>query len=326
MPKLDAKAIYQEWEQGWIWPAYWVYGPERLKSREFLKRLKATLDPFMGTMGAGLGTELLEGAEVSGGAVVESSLSQSLGGGVRLVIVRDAHALSEQEELTALFGPRMSLKEAPSVCVFLAKDLDQRKKFSKQLVEKAVVLECAEVREDEREGWIRHLSKRRGVSELDVESVEILARLEPWSLEAVDLEIEKLSLVPKGPEPASQILVAGSSASRGTAEFMSALFERDRVRALRAAEQFASSPEEVLPLLGLLAWNVRQLVGLVGGGAGPTGRGPFIERLRRWARGWNLSEIHELQTALHEMDRGLKQTPKLGLGYFTELSTRFARQ
>jgi DNA polymerase III delta subunit len=325
MPKLETKTVYQEWEQGWVWPVYWVYGPERLKARELVRRLKQAVAPHLSAMGAGLGMETLEGSEVSGGAVVECAQTLSLGGGVRLTLVRDAHALTDWEELSQLLGPRVRFEEAPSITVLLSKDLDQRKKFSKQLLEKAAVIECAEVREEEREGWIRHLAKRRGLSELPLEIVATLLRVEPWSLEAVDLELEKLSLVPEDMPDREQVLVAGASQAGGAEEFVSALFERDRVRALRAAEQFASSPEEVLPLLGLLAWNVRQLAGLVGGGAGPAGRGPFMERLRRWARGWTLAEIQDLQTALHDMDRGLKQTPKLGLGYFTELVGRFAR-
>ncbi len=325
MPKLDVRMVYQEWEQGWVWPVYWVFGPERFKAREFTQRLKQAALPHLGALGAGMGTEVLEGGEVSGTAVVECAQTLSLGGGVRLTWVRDAHATTDQDALATLLGPRVRFDEAHSVTVFLSKDLDQRKKFSKLLSEKAAVVECAEVREEEREGWIRHLAKRRGVNEFTAEILAILLRVEPWSLETVDLELEKLALVPEGMPDRTQVLLAGASEAGGSEEFLSGLFERDRVRALRAAEQFAGSPEEVLPLLGLMAWNVRQIAGLVGGGAGPTGRGPFIERLRRWARGWTLPEILELQSALHEMDRGLKQTPKLGLGYFTELVARFAK-
>lgn len=323
MPKLEAKTVYQEWEQGWVWPVYWVYGSERLKAREFVKRLKQAALPHLGALGAGMGTETLEGNEVSAGAVVECAQTLSLGGGLRLTLVRDAHSLSDLEVAAQLLGPRLKFEEMPAVTVFLSKDLDQRKKFSKLLTEKAAVVECAEVRDDEREVWIRHLAKRRGLQDLDAEVMAILGSLDPWNLEAIDSEIEKMALALA--EDRKDVLIAGASPAGGSEEFLTGLFERDRVRALRAAEQFAGSPEEVLPLLGLLAWNVRQIAGLVGGGAGATGRGPFMERLRRWSRGWTLPEILELQSALHAMDRGLKQTPKLGLGYFTELVGRFAR-
>ena len=40
MPKLTAKHIHTELEKNYLWPVYWIYGPEQLKIRELKQRIK----------------------------------------------------------------------------------------------------------------------------------------------------------------------------------------------------------------------------------------------------------------------------------------------
>src|SRR3954464_10512652 len=107
MPKLELKAVQRELEQGLIWPFYWLYGPEKMKSRELLKRIrnavsgaKQDVDPLWGW-----GEEVLEGSETDSNRILDSALSLSLNQGVRLIIVREAHVLKSPELLSELFGP-----------------------------------------------------------------------------------------------------------------------------------------------------------------------------------------------------------------------------
>jgi DNA polymerase III delta subunit len=85
--------------------------------------------------------------------------------------------------------------------------------------------------------------------------------------------------------------------------------------------------DQALPLLGLFAWNVRQLAQVVSDrekGIRSAKLSPFlVERFNRWARSWKLDEILELQSALAEVDFGIKQTPKLPLGLWTSLVSQF---
>src|SRR4051812_2060005 len=100
MPKLEPKVIQKELDQGQLWPVYWLYGQERMKSRELLKRIrKAALPESSDSIGAlfGMAEENFDGAEQSGATVVESALSPSLGGGLRFIVVRDAHLLKTPE-------------------------------------------------------------------------------------------------------------------------------------------------------------------------------------------------------------------------------------
>ena len=324
MPKLEPKIVQRELEQGNLWPLYWLYGQERMKSRELLKRIRRAA---LGDVGSkfsllGMAEETLDGAEIDAARVVEAAQSPSLGGGIRLIVVRDAHALKNPEVLLELAGPRAPVKDLASVCVFLSKDLDQRKKFSKALVEKAAVVACDEVAENEREAWIGYLAKRRGLVIEAALSIQ-LASLDPWGLDIVDQELEKLSLADGADVIQGGVLGGGADA------FLEAFFSRDLKTALIRAETFASKPDEALPLLGLLSWNVRQFALHLADLERNTRTlrlNPYVaEKMHRWAKRWKLSEVLQLQLALAQLDFGIKQTPKLPLGLWTDLVTAFTR-
>jgi len=328
MPKLEPKAIQKELDQGQLWPVYWLYGSERMKSRELLKRIRKAALPELASLS--LAEEGFDGAEVDAATVIEAAQSLSLcfggdGGGLRLIVVRDAHAMKNPERITELFGERKPRSDLSSVCVFLSKDFDQRKKISKLLLEKAAVVPCEELGENEREPWIKYLSKKRGI-DLPAEWVLTLASLDPWSLDIVDQELEKHSLDPEG---AGEALLGGLAPGTGADAFLDAFFARNLTNALRAAGNFADQLDEALPLLGLFAWNVRHLALVLAdreAGTRVVKLNPYAEgRLRAWSGHWKLSEMLELQKRLQQMDHGLKQTPLLPVGLWSDLVIRFCR-
>lgn len=334
MPKLEPKMIQREVEQGLLWPIYWIYGPEKMKARELFKRIRsATLGSEEGGSGLfGLSEEHLEGPEAGSRAILEAAQCPAFGGGPRLIVVRDAHQIKEPEVLEALKGPRGKREELVSVCVFLSKDLDSRKKFSKWLIENAAVVPCEAVPEEERAGWIQYLAKRRELS-LTPAQIAMLEILDPWNLEILDLELEKIEL--EGAGAGSGAMTDSSSPEvffKRPDEFIQAFFERDLRASLQCVSSFADQPEEALPLLGLLAWNLRQLAlymgGEKGGAAGGYGkqRGYLDAKLGRWSRKWKLDELIKAQEEVSALDFSFKQTPLLPLGLWTALVIRFCRE
>jgi DNA polymerase III delta subunit len=331
MPKLEPKQVQKELESGTLWPVYWLYGQERMKSRELLKRIrKAALGhETAGCGGLGFGEETLDGSEAKAAQIVDTAQSLSLGGGIRLVVVRDAHAIKDAEELSALLGKPGKKEELGHVCVFLSKDLDGRKKFSKLLVEKAAVVACEEIPEEEREAWIGYLSKRKGV-ELGPELVSQMRSLDPWSLDIIEQELEKYSLAQESSENPSDVLLGSLGSDQGTEAFLNAFFGRDERRALSILGSFVESADETLPLLGLLGWNVRYLALVIADQERRTRfakLSPYLaERFNRWARHWKLAEVLELQEALAEIDFSMKQTARMPLGLWATLVQRFKRE
>jgi DNA polymerase III delta subunit len=329
MPKLEPKLIQRDLDQNKLWPVYWLYGSERMKSRELLKRIRKAALPEGAEGGGffGMAEELLDGSEADAGKVVEAAMSPSLGGGLRLIIVRDAHAMKNPEQIAELMGEAKPVpkEDLASVCVFLSKDFDQRKKISKILLEKAAVVPCDEVPENERESWIQYLTKRRGI-QLAAELVAQLTTLDPWSLDIVDQELEKYTL---DPALSGETFLGGLAPGTGADAFLDAFFSRDLSRTLRTVENFADQLDEALPLLGLFAWNVRHLALVLAdqhAGTRVVKINPYAaDKLRAWARRWTLPEAMELQKRLEELDFGLKQTPLLPIGLWTDLVTRFCR-
>jgi DNA polymerase III delta subunit len=353
MPKLDSKIVQKEMEQGTFWPVYWIYGQEHLKVRELLKRIRRAVLGVGGATVAESDLGLLSGlswrelfldaGEIESAFIVDEAMSPCLAGGTRLIVIRDAHALKNLEVLSSLLGPPKQLNELVSVCVFISKDLDARKKFSKILNEKAAVIPCEEVPENQREAWIQFLAKRRKM-ELSAELLLRLSFLEPWSLDLVDQELEKASLsgffLASGDETNGGNSDAGRShawvtggggktpSKNGTDLFLESFFRKELKSALPWAGYFSERPDEALPLLGLLGWNVKQLVLLVSeresGVPAQVKLNPYLaDRWKKWSQLWSLKEVLELQKELFVADFSMKQTPLPPLGIWTALISRF---
>lgn len=330
MPKLEPKIIQKELEDGVLWPVYWLYGQERMKSRELLKRIRrVVLGNVTEPSAIQFAETSMDGKEVSGDEVVEAALSQSLASlltqSPNLVVVRDAHLLKNVEALSELLQPKGKKSELSSVCVLISKDLDGRKKFSKILIEKAAVVSCEDIAEADREAWIQYLMKRKNL-QLSSSQLAYLTTLDPWNLDIVDQELEKYSLLQGDESSFGQFIAEERFRSD---DWIEAFFTRDLKRALKHVDAFAQQVEESLPLLGLLAWNTRYLAmaqadsgqGLRGLKVNPY----FVERLHRWTHLWKLSEVLELQTELANLDLSLKQTPLVPLGVWSRLVIKFCR-
>lgn len=323
MPEMEPKQIQRELEQGKLRPVYWLFGGEAMIARELLGRIrKAVLGE-----GSLFNEEVLDGQETDAATILDAAQSLSLGGGLRFILVREAHHVKEAEILAPLLevppgspsDPNFSMT---SVCVFLAKDLDKRKKFSKLILEKAAAVACREVDEKDREAWIQYLAKRKSV-ELPPELVSQLRSLDPWSLDIIDRELEKYSL--SGGDAA--VVLGSLGSSKGSDEFFEAFFNRDLKSALEIASGFADRPDESLPLLGLFSWNVRYLAMVLADrkeGSRNTRLSPFLaDRFTRWSRKWTLEEALRLQSSLAELDFGTKQTARLPLGLWSTLLMQF---
>lgn len=318
MPKLTPKQIQGELDQDQLWPVYWLYGLETMKIRELLKRIRSAVGANT------LSEETLDGTEVSASAILDSAQGLAFGGGPRLTLIRNAHAIKNSDTLAPLLGPKGSKADLPFVTVFLSKDLDGRKKFSKLLTKNAAVVPCEAVPDTDRERWIDYLASRRSLS-LPPHVTAQLRSLDPWSLDIIDQELEKysLALLNQNADESSSVLQGNIGVLGGTELFLEAFFNKNKKQAISLIEHFAFRPEESIPLLGLMAWNVRQLAMLIAdreSGARTVKLNPYLaDRFRRWSNAWSQDQIATLQSDLTDLDFGLKQTRKHPLGLWANL-------
>ncbi len=315
MPKLELKAVQAELDQGLIRPFYWIWGPELLKGRELLKRIRKLAN-------SSWGEENLDGVEVDGAEICDLANSLCLGGGVKLVVVRDAHQVKNPEGLADLFGPPVPIANLTSVCVCLAKDLDARKKFSKLLIDQAAVVACEEVAEDQRESWITYLAKREGLT-VSPQQARRLASLDPWSLDLIAQELDKLAMAGSD----SDSVVQESRGAWDSDEWVENFFSKNRASTLARVGDLAENLDQALPLLGLLGWQSKQLAGFLADSEfntnGFKSHPMQMNRLRRWSQSWRLAEVIELQHELFLLDWSFKQTPLMPLGLWSSLVCRF---
>ncbi len=329
MPKLEPKIIQKEVESGKLRPVYWFYGTEAMKSRELMKRIRREVlgsDSESGT--SVFGESILDAQECEVAEVLDAAQSLSFNGGTKFVLVKQAHLLKNPDALLELMNSEfIDASSGASVTVFLSKDLDQRKKFSKSLLDKAACVSCEETPEQDREAWTQYLAKRKGIA-LTPNEASLISAMDPWSLDGVERELEKMESA-VSPEDREAVILGGLEGKGASESFVEGFLMRDRKRALPEVRHFAGFPENALPLMGLLAWNVKMLVGVLKdkeAGTRETKLNSYVQdRFVRYQRAWTLPEAISLSHSLAEVDFYTKQTPRDPLGYWSELVLRYCR-
>lgn len=319
MPKIEAKIIQKELDSGKLRPIYYIYGPERMKSRELLKRIQKAVhgdDPPND-----FNYEKWDGADASAETILDSVQSFSMMGGTKLIVVRNADEMDRFDSLIPY------LKDCPSevdssVLVMLARGFDARKKISKALEAAAAVIHCEEVSDQDREPWIEYLAKRRGVK-VTAEEKMTLRGLDPWSLELVDQELSKLELVGEDPMLRAEVLLSGID-SQARDEFIEGLMMRNRAKALKHVHHFHQDIDVQLPVLGLISWNLRQLkLALIERETRTRSaerRNPYLaQKLERWVRVWSMDDLQDFEQGLFDIDYALKNTRAVGEGLWMNL-------
>ncbi len=293
MPILEAKQIQAELKRQKVWPVYCFYGPEAMKRRELMKRIHQQLNPNS------MNRYRFEASDVTPESIVDQVNSLSLIAGCQWIEVHGAEQWKEASALETLMGPAQSADHLDSILILVAKDLDKRKRFSKILLERAAVVPCEAIADHEKEAWIQYLASRRNQT-LPASQVLDLASRDPWSLEIIDQELEKLSLFDhKGS-------IADLSESFDPQEWIHWFLTKKKQACLSTLNAFVRDPEAALPFLGLLSWNLKQLLLMQSDPKAKISR--FAKKkLEGSLRDWPVTRLQATQRCLLELDRSLKQ-------------------
>jgi len=318
MPKMEPKAVQKDLEKGMVSNLYWLFGPERMKARELTQRIiRRVLGDAKGELNETLNVEKCDGAECTAAEVLDRAQGMSLFGGKRVVWVRNAEALKGLDDWMNLDCVVRPVDEVDSVLILWSKGFDGRKKIFKHLQNKAVVVECTEVSEWEREAWIEYLAKRKKVT-LTPDEVLILRSCDPWNLEIIDQEIEKMSLI-EANDPLRGQIISGVGDLQLRDRLLEGILLRQPEVVLDLSSRIADQPEFTLPFVGLLGWNVRQLQNWkLNPGVRPA---PYLARnLERWGPLWPQKDLTQLAHTLFRMDLAMKSTRLPPLGLWGELA------
>lgn len=184
----------------------------------------------------------------------------------RTVVVKSAEKLPAGEGEALL-----KYLEAPcetTTLVFVAARLDKRLKFSKELLARAVTIDCSPLPEAQLEEWVRRESGRVGV-QLSREAASALVQLalslreeSGGSLNLIRRELEKLAAyVPAGrpASPADVEVVRGGEPGASVFDLARTIADRRKAQALWILARNLAAGEEPLRILGALAWQFRQI-------------------------------------------------------------------
>lgn len=251
-------------------PLYLVMGEEDCLRDQAVAALRAATlgDASTGADGGMdvFNCDVLYGDESDGSEILARAGQAPVFAARRYVVVKSAEKLSAKDG-EAL----MSYLKEPNqttTLVFIASKLDKRMKFSKELMERAVSIDCSPVSDAQLSEWIRSESARAGVR-LSEEAAGALAQLalslkgeSGGSLNLLQRELEKLAAyVPTGKTAGVQDVEAVRGGEPGASVFdlARAIAERREGRALWILARNLDSGEEPLRILGALAWQFRQI-------------------------------------------------------------------
>ena len=161
----------------------------------------------------------------------------------QVVLLKEAQDLKELDNFTSYIENPMT----STVLVICYKNgkLDARKKISKVLAKKSVVLESKKLYDNMIPTWIKKEVARRQY-QIDQKSVDILAEFLGTSLTKINNELNKLEIIlPKGSAITPEIIEEniGFSKDFNNFEFRNAIAYKDKKKAYFIAQYFSENPK-----------------------------------------------------------------------------------
>ena len=162
----------------------------------------------------------------------------------------------------ALITAYLERPSESSVVIFVADDLDKRRRIAKVLLEKATAVDFSELKDHELAVWARDKVRDAG-SEIDDRALRLLITLVGPDVRRLTTEIEKLSTAALphkviGAELVEDLVANSREISNfDLTDYLIAGRSKD---ALRVLKKILDDGGEPLALLGLISYNIRRLL------------------------------------------------------------------
>jgi DNA polymerase-3 subunit delta len=333
-----AQAIEQA-RSGRLFPVYLVAGEERLLRDEVVRELRAAA---LGGGVAAFNEDKFTAGEVDVEKIVSAARTVPMMAPKRFVIVRSAERWDTAEATAASPFDRLTdYAAAPvdSTClVIVGSKIDGRRKLVIAARKQGYLVACEPLDARSLSAWIVERFRSKGHT-VDREVAELLAALVGPDLSSVDDAIERLSLYVGEGAPVGEEAVGVCVARVRTADtwaLVDAVGARDLGRALRTLADAYDPRERGLPLLGALAWSIRQLAryqaAVESGASGDEAARragvfqPYRAReLAAKARAVRPREVERWLLVLGETDLALKSSRRNADSILEEMLTRLCK-
>jgi DNA polymerase-3 subunit delta len=256
MPVSLSFARFQEsLKGGAVAPAYLFEGEEAYFHDEGIRLLERTAVPE-GALA--MNRDVVRGGDGSLAMVLDLVRTYPMGGGRRLVIVRDADALRVEDP-----GPLKTYLQAPNPRACLAFSdvkFDRRRALYRVLADQATRVDCGPLDEERAAAFVRQRLRDRGFGiSADLASA-VASGLAGAGLGRVDAELEKLMSAIGSPRPVEAAdLVILSDVPRVEDAFRLATHAArgERGAALEILRTLVREGEDPIKVLGGLSWYFR---------------------------------------------------------------------
>jgi len=257
MPTLTREELRRELKDGKVGPLYLLFGPE-----DYLRDAAARALTEAALKGVSL-REFNESSFSLASADVQHAIAAAeqlpMMGGRRVVRVTDFGRLREADEEALVRYVTRPVET--SVVIFVADDLDRRRKLSKTLLNSCASVEFAELKDAELAAWARDRVKHLGAY-ADERTLRQVVALVGASVRQLATELEKLATaaLPGGQITMEMVeALVGRSRELSNFELSDHLVARDRRRALETLRKLLDDGAEPVMLIGLLASNFHRL-------------------------------------------------------------------
>jgi DNA polymerase-3 subunit delta len=344
-----AEAIAQA-KRGALRSVYLVVGEERFLRDQVVQEIRAAA---LGTGIAAFNEDKLQAGEVDADKVINAARTVPMMAPKRFVLVRgverwdsardaesddDRDDKSDRNDATSPLDKLAAYASAPvdSACmVLVAEKIDGRRKLAAVAKKLGFLVACETLDERALVAWITDRARAKGHA-MEHDVAELLAAIAGPELAYVNDAIERLSLYVGAAKAIDEEAIADCVARVRTADtwaLVDAVGRRDLAQGMRILADVYDPRDRGLPLLGALAWSIRQLAKYQAAAAGGASADeaarkagvfqPFRAReLSAKARGFRAKEVERWLLVLAETDVALKSSRRPADAILEDMLTR----
>lgn len=257
--------VWQEFRNGKFAPVYLLVGEESYFVDETIKRLKAAL-----SAGEEVETMTFDLAEQPIDYVIDEADTIPFFTERKLIIAKNASFLKSTEKGKEKIEHDVKRLESwlanptdTAITVFVApyEKLDERKKVTKLMKEKSVLLSAVTPQNNDLNVWIKNEVQARGKA-ITEEATNKLVEMVGANMLQLQMEIEKMALYLGDEHEMKLALVedlVAKTLEHDAFKMLNAYLANNSAEALRIYHDLLRQKEEPIKLVGLLASNIRTM-------------------------------------------------------------------
>jgi DNA polymerase-3 subunit delta len=251
------KGLEQQLARGEVAPLYLLFGAEEYLRDEAARRVREAALGDLGMREFNEATFSLAGADVQQAIAAAEQLPMMARR--RVVRITDFARLSEEGE--SALGRYLARPAETSVVIFVADDLDKRRKLSKALMDACVSVEFPAMTEGEALVWARARLKEAG-AQADERTLGNVIGLTGTGARRLRVELDKLATaaLPSGRITPDMVeALVPRTREHSNFELTDHIVARDRRRALATLRRLLDDGAEPVMLIGLLSSSYHKL-------------------------------------------------------------------